>query len=110
MAARAASALLASVLASRNDAFDPGEVADAGSRATPLGDAAPFEYGKRAAGDDVFSIAARGVSESHEAECHSEYEIDMQQCDALAFHMGGARMSMLCKQNAFDRYQQCRGY
>jgi hypothetical protein len=73
IAARAASALLASAasaLASRNDAFDPGEVTDAGSRATPLGDAAPFEYGKRAAGDDVFSIAACGVSESHEAECH----------------------------------------
>jgi hypothetical protein len=100
----------ASALASRNDAFDLGEVTDAGGRTTPLGDAAPFKYGKRVVGDDVFSIAARGVSESHEAGCHSPYEIDIQQCDALAFHMGGARMSMLCKQNACDRYQQCRGY
>ncbi len=41
---------------------------------TPLGDATPFEYGKRAAGDDVFSIAARGVSEAQEAGCLAEYE------------------------------------
>ncbi|KQR74245.1 hypothetical protein ASG35_20945 [Burkholderia sp. Leaf177] len=84
------------------------EIAD--KTGSPLGNAEPFEYMKSATGNDVLSIAARGVSEAHEADCFSEYKIDMQQCDALAFHLGGARMSTLCKQNAFDRYQQCRGY
>ena len=93
-----------------DDAFDLGEVTDVGGATTPLGDAAPLEYVKSVTGDDVMSIAARGVSEAHEAECFSEYEIDVQQCDALAWHMGGARMMALCKANAFDRYQQCRGY
>ena len=84
------------------------EIAD--KTGSPLGNAEPFEYMKSATGNDVLSIAARGVDEAHEADCFSEYKIDMQQCDALAFHLGGARMSTLCKQNAFDRYQQCRGY
>jgi hypothetical protein len=52
IAARAASALLASAalvasaLAPRNDAFDLGEVTDAGNGSAPLGDAASFEYVK----------------------------------------------------------------
>jgi hypothetical protein len=110
LASTAASAFASSLPSMDDNAFDLGDVSDVGADRTPLGDAIPFEYVKSATGDDVLSIAARGVSESHEAECFSEYEIDMQQCDALAFHMGGARMATLCKQNAFDRYQQCRGY
>jgi hypothetical protein len=77
---------------------------------TPLGDAVPFEYGKRAAGDDVFSIAARGVSEAQEAGCFAEYERTIDFCNALGPAIGSARGTALCKQNAFDRYQQCRGY
>ena len=112
-AARAASALLASVasaLASRNDAFDLGEVTDAGSRATPLGDAAPFEYSPSEPGGDLLSIAARGVSESHEAECFAKYESDMDLCSAGGAMFQSPAYYMACKARAFANYQQCRGY
>ena len=55
-------------------------------------------------------IAASGVSEEHEAECHEFYERDLDECTAYSRAMGGARFLAVCKQNAFDRYQQCRGY
>jgi hypothetical protein len=114
IAARAASALLASAasaLASRNDAFDLGEVTDAGSGSTPLGNAAPFEYVKSATGNDVLSIAARGFGESVQADCFYRYERDMDICNALAGMMGsGMRGLALCKQNAFEDYQTCRGF
>ncbi|OTP77136.1 hypothetical protein PAMC26577_09220 [Caballeronia sordidicola] len=110
LASTAASAVATSLPSMDKGVFELGNVSEVGTGTTPLSDAAPFKYSPSESGSDLLSIAARGVSESHEAECHSEYEIEMQQCDALAFHMGGARMMTLCKQNAFDRYQQCRGY
>jgi len=112
-AARAASALLTSVasaMPARNDAFDLGEVTDAGSRATPLGDAAPFEYSPSEPGGDLLSIAARGVSESHEAECFAKYEIDMDLCSAGGAMFQSPAYYMACKARAFANYQQCRGY
>jgi hypothetical protein len=78
--------------------------------ATKLGDAAPFEYGKRAAGGDVFSIAARGVSEAQEADCHVMYEIDMEQCHLVGAMYKDPRTYALCKQRAFSNFQSCRGY
>jgi hypothetical protein len=78
--------------------------------ATKLGDAAPFEYGKRAAGGDVFSIAARGVSEAQEADCHAMYEIDMEQCHLVGAMYKDPRTYALCKQRAFSNFQSCRGY
>ena len=78
--------------------------------ATKLGEAAPFEYGKSAAGDDVMSIAARGVSEAIETRCMAEYERALDMCRAVAYPMGLDRGMALCRENAFDRYQQCRGY
>ena len=93
-----------------NEAFDLGDVTEIGGRSTRLGDAAPFEYVESVTGDDVLSIAARGVSEAHEAGCFAEYESELDFCNALAPPIGGARATALCKQNAFDRYQQCRGY
>jgi hypothetical protein len=110
IAARAASALLASALASRSDAFDLGEVMDAGSGATPLGDAAPFEYGKGSMGNDVLSIVARGFGESVQADCFADYESNIDMCYALAGHIGGERAIALCKQKAFAKYQTCRGF
>jgi hypothetical protein len=84
------------------------EVAD--DAKTPLGDAVPFEYVKSATSDDVLSIAARGVSEAQESICLAAYESALDLCGVLAFPMGGARGVAVCKANAFDRYQQCRGY
>ncbi|WP_051887790.1 hypothetical protein [Caballeronia sordidicola] len=103
---------VASILPSSgdNDACDLGDVTGIGGGSTPLGDAAPFEYSESATGNDVLSIAARGVSEAHEADCFAEYESELDFCNALAPSIGGARATALCKQNAFDRYQQCRGY
>jgi hypothetical protein len=50
-----------------------------------------------------------GGRESHEAECHLRYEADLDACIAMAKPQG-KRSFALCKENAFDRYQQCRGY
>ncbi|MGX6999300.1 hypothetical protein [Caballeronia sp. KNU42] len=91
-------------------AIDLGEVTEVGSATTPLGDATPFEYVRSAAADDVLSIAARGVGEGIEAECFAEYERALDLCGLLASGMGGVRGIALCKQNAFDNFQQCRGY
>jgi hypothetical protein len=84
------------------------ELAD--NATTPLGDAAPFEYVKSAATDDVLSVAARGVSEAIETQCMAEYERALDMCGAVAYPMGMSRGMALCRENAFDRYQQCRGY
>jgi hypothetical protein len=78
--------------------------------ATKLGDAAQFEYGKSATGDHVLSIAARGVSEAIETQCMAEYERALDMCRAVAYPMGLDRGMALCRENTFDRYQQCRGY
>jgi hypothetical protein len=77
---------------------------------TPLGDAVPFEYVKSATGDDVLSIAARGVSESHEAECFANYETDMDLCSAGRAMFQSPAYYTECKARAFANYQQCRGY
>ncbi|MGX7000608.1 hypothetical protein [Caballeronia sp. KNU42] len=118
-AREAASALAASVVSAvasalpssgDEEACDLGEVTDVGGATTPLGDAAPFEYVKSVTGDDVLSIAARGVSEAQEANCFAEYERALDMCGAVAYPMGLIRGMALCRENAFDRYQQCRGY
>ncbi|MDP9153812.1 MAG: hypothetical protein M3O74_06145 [Pseudomonadota bacterium] len=110
--ASTAASAVASALPSMggDDVFELGNVSEVGTGSTPLGDAAPFEYAPNATGDDVLSIAARGVSEAREAECFAEYERTIDFCNALGPAIGGARGAALCRQNAFDRYQQCRGY
>ncbi|WP_233831976.1 PAAR domain-containing protein [Paraburkholderia sp. ZP32-5] len=84
-------------------------VADA-SPQTPLGDAQPFEYHASQSGSAVQTEAARGVSEEDEAECHAQYERDMEECSFYKGVMGGQRRMDMCSQKAFQRYQQCRGY
>ena len=51
-----------------------------------------------------------GGREAHESECFARYEVQMEMCNAIAFHRGGARGIALCKQQAFEDYQKCRGY
>ncbi|MGF6374125.1 hypothetical protein OKW40_006941 [Paraburkholderia sp. RAU6.4a] len=74
------------------------------------GNAQAFNYQPDAVSDDVQDIAARGVSDFHEAECFAQYERDIDLCNALAGPMGGTRGIALCKTQAFQNYQQCRGY
>ncbi|SAL55539.1 hypothetical protein AWB64_06138 [Caballeronia sordidicola] len=106
-----AASMVASSLPSRDDdVFDLGEVSEIGSGSTPLGDAAPFEYVKNATSNDVMSIAARGVSESHEAECFAEYETDLELCNFAGALYNDPRTYAMCKQRAFSNYQACRGY
>jgi hypothetical protein len=89
---------------------DLGDVSKLGAEQTPLGDATPFEYSPSNSGGDLLSMAARGFGESVEANCFSDYETNLDMCNALAGHIGGARAIALCKQNAFAKYQTCRGF
>ncbi|MFT4063442.1 hypothetical protein [Paraburkholderia sp.] len=84
--------------------------ADTNNMPTLFGNAQPFEYSANPASNNAFDLAARGVSEANEAECFTQYERDLDLCNALASAMGGFRGLALCKQQAFVNYQQCRGY
>lgn len=84
-------------------------VADA-KTLTPLGNATPFEYDPPALVTDVTEIAARGVDEAHEALCEAQYEIDLAQCSVYGAMRRDPYTYFFCKQRAFERYNQCRGY
>lgn len=78
---------------------------------TLLGDAQPFEYSEDAPEGAVQELAARGVSEEDEAECHAQYELEMEMCNVKAAMVGGdPRAYAKCSRDAFDNYQACRGY
>ncbi|MEX3930590.1 hypothetical protein AB4Y32_02025 [Paraburkholderia phymatum] len=84
---------------------------DAGDdTSTLLSDAQPFEYSPDAVCNEAESVAARGVSEMHEAECYAEYEMDIEQCQVASAMYKDSRTYALCTQRAFEKYQQCRGY
>ncbi|POR49064.1 hypothetical protein B0G62_11246 [Paraburkholderia eburnea] len=83
---------------------------DTGETSTSLGDAQPFEYHGDSSRSGLIELAVRGVSEEDEAGCFSQYERDLDLCEALGGPMGGERGKAMCKQNAFQNYQQCRGY
>ncbi|SMG27819.1 hypothetical protein [Paraburkholderia susongensis] len=72
--------------------------------------ARPFQYTPDAIGDNVQDIAARGVSDAHEAECFARYEHDMMACDMIGATYKDSRTYLLCKQRAFSNYQTCRGF
>jgi YD repeat-containing protein len=71
-------------------------------------------YGAVFGGMDGGGMVKCGGREVHESECFSRYENDLDLCDLLGGPMGGPkggpRARALCKQNAFQRYQQCRGF
>jgi hypothetical protein len=88
-----------------------GDLAGKGGTSTLLGDAQPFEYAPNALSGDVMDIAARGVSEAHEAECDALYEMRMTYCRGLSAMSGGdPRTYAACSEQAFRDYQTCRGY
>ena len=91
----------------------PADAAATDTDAAPsmaLADAQPFEYSEDGPEGAVQELAARVVSEEDEAECYSQYERDMDECNAYKLAMGGARFMQSCSQRAFSNYQQCRGY
>ncbi|AIP71655.1 hypothetical protein [Burkholderia pseudomallei] len=92
----------------------PGDAAttpDAESSTTPLGDAQPFGCSEDSPLENGQDVAARGVGEAEEAECHAKYELDMEQCQfARAMYGGDLRTYSLCTSRAFENYQACRGY
>ena len=51
-----------------------------------------------------------GDNEWRETDCHTKYMYDMQICNALGTIMGRKRGRALCKQQAFQDYQECRGF
>jgi hypothetical protein len=75
-----------------------------------LGDAQPFEYQPNSSGDVVTKLAARGVNEASEAECFSDYEMDMEMCSAGGAMYKSPAYYLECKARAFQRYQRCRGF
>lgn len=81
-----------------------------GLDSTPLDDAQSFEYEQADLSDDIESVAARGVSEGHEAECFAEYEERLMQCEAYSALSRDPYTYIACKANAFKLYNQCRGY
>ncbi|MGF6444584.1 hypothetical protein [Paraburkholderia youngii] len=92
----------------------PGDVLPDGTIATPvstpLGDARPFQYPEDPQFGDVQELAARGVSETDEAECFADYHSDMAQCQVARALYRDPPSYALCTQRAFDKFQACRGY
>lgn len=74
--------------------------------------AAPFASvgDNTTASSDAMQLAARGVSEEDEAECHAQYEADMEACNMARAMYKSPAYFLSCSQRAFQRYQQCRGY
>ncbi|ANB77003.1 hypothetical protein AYM40_33300 [Paraburkholderia phytofirmans OLGA172] len=63
-------------------------------------------FGAGSGGSGMVKCGGRGA---REAECYALYENDRDAC-ALMAGPRGKRNWRLCLANAFDRYQQCRGY
>jgi hypothetical protein len=108
LAARAASALLASVasaMPSADQAFDLGEVTDAGSGSTPLGDASPFEFVKSAASEVSDTVAGVFLTPAEEAECMFQYNADMTECGV--WYAAKPSSWGMCTQRAADRLGRC---
>jgi hypothetical protein len=82
----------------------------AGEDSTPLGDALPFDYTPDAAGGDEADLAARGVSETDEAECYAQYERELDECKLYSAMTKDSYTYLACKAQAFANYNQCRGY
>jgi hypothetical protein len=79
------------------------EVADKVS--TPLGDAAPFEYGKGVASDISETVAGVFMTPAEESECMFQYEADMTECSA--WYAAKPSSWGMCKQRAADRLGRC---
>nr|WKF60919.1 Putative deoxyribonuclease RhsC [Paraburkholderia busanensis] len=61
------------------------------------------------ASNDEGGMVKCGGRESQHAQCYEKYENDMDACRLMA-KPRGMRNYKICLANAFDRYQQCRGF
>ncbi|WP_084167091.1 PAAR domain-containing protein [Paraburkholderia caledonica] len=101
----------AHVYAPNPEASTPTPSAISGSAGSGLKQSPPLAFASNAANSgDVMELAARGVSEDDEAECHAQYELDMETCNAARAMYKNPAYFLACSQRAFERYQQCRGY
>jgi YD repeat-containing protein len=66
-------------------------------------------FGAGSGNGGMVKCGSSGDNEWREADCHAKYESDMFRCNSLAKYMGGLAGLALCKKNAFDDYQECRG-
>jgi hypothetical protein len=67
-------------------------------------------FGAGSGDGGMVKCGSSGDNEWREADCHAKYESDMFRCNSLAKYMGGLAGLALCKKNAFDDYQECRGH
>ncbi|WP_434109108.1 DUF6531 domain-containing protein [Paraburkholderia caffeinilytica] len=58
----------------------------------------------------MVKCASSGDKEWREGDCFAKYQYDMQICNSLGTIMGKKRGRALCKQQAFQDYQECRGH
>jgi hypothetical protein len=95
---------------SRADDGDSVLTSDHAGRSTSLGDAQPFEYIPDLAHGDTTEITSR-VGEAAEADCHAQYELEMEMCNVKSAMLGkNARVWTQCSEQAFSNYQTCRGF
>ncbi|MEZ0605696.1 hypothetical protein ACAX43_26540 [Paraburkholderia sp. IW21] len=101
----------AHVYAPNAEAATTAPSATSGSAGSGLKQSTPLAFASNAASSgDAMELAARGVSEDDEAECHAQYELDMETCNAARAMYRNPAYFLACSQRAFERYQQCRGY
>jgi hypothetical protein len=58
----------------------------------------------------MVKCGGRGNDGWLQTDCFAKYQSDMRLCASIAYPMGGKRGLALCKLQAFEDYQQCRGY
>jgi hypothetical protein len=105
LASATASAVASSLPSSDGDVLDLGEVSEVGTGSTPLGDAAPFEYGGSAASGGSDTLAGVFLSPAEEAECMTQYHLDMVECSAY-YSMQKSSWGM-CSDRASQRLARC---
>lgn len=67
-------------------------------------------FGAASRDGDMVKCGSGGDKEWREGDCFSKYQYDMQICNSLGTIMGKKRGRALCKQQAFQDYQECRGH
>ncbi|NYH15103.1 DUF6531 domain-containing protein [Paraburkholderia bryophila] len=67
-------------------------------------------FGTETGGGGMVKCGGHGDVEFREAHCFAKYEYDMQICNSIGTMMGNARGRVMCKGQAFQDYQECRGY
>ncbi|MFL9983121.1 DUF6531 domain-containing protein [Paraburkholderia sediminicola] len=67
-------------------------------------------FGAASGDGGMVKCGSGGDKEWREGDCFAKYQYDMQICNSLGTIMGKKRGRALCKQQAFQDYQECRGH